>query len=263
MTEPPIDYREELDITRIDPLALEQQRNRYASRGVSLLILLNGAAALVLLASFAHLTPQIENAPKLIAAMLVFGSGAVAALASMFFAYLRRTVRVNEPDEVPLRTAVWWLATLAAIGSTACFLIGLSMAGTAVKPALVNTTTLAKSASKVVPGPAGPAGPAGPSFAMTSAERTRWPTSCAGWTSGREGREGRPGDKGDPGEKGEKGDRGDTGEPGPTGERGPAGEPGPAGPQGSPGPAASAVPPGPAGSTVPPGPAEGAAPPAQ
>ena len=116
----------------------------------------------MLLASFAHLTPQIENAPKLIAAMLVFGSGAVAALASMFFAYLRRTVRVNEPDEVPLRTAVWWLATLAAIGSTACFLIGLSMAGTAVKPALVNTTTLAKSASKVVPGPAGPAGPAGP-----------------------------------------------------------------------------------------------------
>ncbi len=162
MTEPPIDYREELDIIRIDPLALEQQRNRYASRGVSLLILLNGAAALVLLASFAHLTPQIENAPKLIAGMLVFGSGAVAALASMFFAYLRRTVRVNEPDEVPLRTAVWWLATLAAIGSTACFLIGLSMAGTAVKPALVNTTTLTKSASKVVPGPAGPARPAGP-----------------------------------------------------------------------------------------------------
>ena len=233
MTEPPIDYREELDIIRIDPLALEQQRNRYASRGVSLLILLNGAAALVLLASFAHLTPQIENAPKLIAAMLVFGSGAVAALASMFFAYLRRTVRVNEPDEVPLRTAVWWLATLAAIGSTACFLIGLSMAGTAVKPALVNTTTLAKSASKVVPGPAGPAGPAGP--------------------QGEKGEKADP-DKGDPGEKGEKGDRGDTGEPGPAGERGPAGEPGPAGPQGSPGPAASAVPP---------GPAEGAAPPAQ
>lgn len=233
MTEPPIDYREELDIIRIDPLALERQRIRYASRGVSLLILLNGAAALVLLASFAHLTPQIENAPKLIAAMLVFGSGAVAALASMFFAYLRRTVRVNEPDEVPLRTAVWWLATLAAIGSTACFLIGLSMAGTAVKPALVNTTTLAKSASKVVPGPAGPAGPAGP--------------------QGEKGEKADP-DKGDPGEKGEKGDRGDTGEPGPAGERGPAGEPGPAGPQGSPGPAASAVPP---------GPAEGAAPPAQ
>jgi hypothetical protein len=230
MTEPPIDYREELDIIRIDPLALERQRIRYASRGVSLLILLNGAAALVLLASFAHLTPQIENAPKLIAAMLVFGSGAVAALASMFFAYLRRTVRVNEPDEVPLRTAVWWLATLAAIGSTACFLIGLSMAGTAVKPALVNTTTLAKSASKVVPGPAGPAGPAGP--------------------QGEKGEKADP-DKGDPGEKGEKGDRGDTGEPGPAGERGPAGEPGPAGPQGSPGPAASAVPP---------GPAEGAAP---
>jgi len=232
MTEPPIDYREELDIIRIDPLALERQRIRYASRGVSLLILLNGAAALVLLASFAHLTPQIENAPKLIAAMLVFGSGAVAALASMFFAYLRRTVRVNEPDEVPLRTAVWWLATLAAIGSTACFLIGLSMAGTAVKPALVNTTTLAKSASKVVPGPAGPAGPAGP--------------------QGEKGEKADPGDKGDPGEKGEKGDRGDTGEPGPAGERGPAGEPGPAGPQGSPGPAASAVPPGPAEGAVPP-----------
>jgi hypothetical protein len=32
--EPPPDYREEVDIVRIDPLFLERQRNRYASRGV-------------------------------------------------------------------------------------------------------------------------------------------------------------------------------------------------------------------------------------
>jgi hypothetical protein len=209
MTQPPIDYREELDIVRIDPLYLERQRNRDAGRGVSFLILLNGAAALVLLASFAHLTPQIENAPKLIAAMMVFGSGAVAALGSMFFAYLHRSVGVEAPERVPLRTAVWWLAMLAAVASTACFLIGLTMAGTAVKPALANITTLAKS-PKVVQGPMGPAGPAGP--------------------------QGEKGDQGDPGEPGEKGDKGDMGEPGPTG------EPGPPGPQGPEGTAASAAP---------------------
>lgn len=195
MTEPPISYREELQVVRIDRLYLERQRNRHASRGVSFLILLNGVAALVLLASFAHLTPQMENAPKLIAAMLVFGAGAAAALASMFFAYLRRTVALEAPERVPLRVAVWWLATIAAIGSTACFLIGLTMAGTAMKPALSNITTLEKS-PRVVQGPIGPAG-----------------------------RRGEKRDKGDPGERGETGPAGAVA---PTGETGP-GSAGPAG----------------------------------
>lgn len=218
MTEPAIGSRAELDIVRIDPLYLARQRDRYASRGVTVLILLNGVAALVLLASFAHLTPQIENAPKLIAAMMVFGSGAAAALASMFFAYLRTTLGLEAPERVPLRTAAWGLAIIAAMAGTACFLIGLNMAGTAVRPALSNITTLPKSAPRIVPGPAGLAGPAGP--------------------------QGEKGDKGDSGEKGDPGEKGDKGDAGPAGERGTAGEPGPAGPEGSPKPAASEAPPG-------------------
>ena len=39
--EPPPDFREEVDIVRIDPLFLERQRNRYASRGVAFLVILN------------------------------------------------------------------------------------------------------------------------------------------------------------------------------------------------------------------------------
>jgi hypothetical protein len=95
--EPPPDYREEVDIVRIDPLFLERQRNRYASRGVAFLVILNGIAALILLSNFLRLHPQVENAPTVAAAMVVFGAGVAAALASMFFAYLRRTVRLWAP----------------------------------------------------------------------------------------------------------------------------------------------------------------------
>ena len=84
--EPPPGYREEVDIVRIDPLFLERQRNRYASRGVAFLVILNGVAALLLLGNFVRLSPQIENAPKVADAMVVFGAGVATALASMFFA---------------------------------------------------------------------------------------------------------------------------------------------------------------------------------
>lgn len=82
--EPPPDYREEVDIVRIDPLFLERQRNRYASRGVAFLVILNGIAALILLSNFLRLHPQVENAPKVAAAMVVFGAGVAAALAACF-----------------------------------------------------------------------------------------------------------------------------------------------------------------------------------
>jgi hypothetical protein len=121
--EPPPDYREEVDIVRIDPLFLERQRNRYASRAVAFLVILNGIAALLLLANFVRLSPQIENAPKVADAMVVFGAGVAAALASMFFAYLRRTIMLRAPERAPaipygcgspfwppsrVRSALWW-----------------------------------------------------------------------------------------------------------------------------------------------------------
>jgi hypothetical protein len=70
MTEPPPDFREEIDIVQIDPLLLERQRNRYASRGIALLILLNGIAALILLAGFSNLAPANQNAGKVVYAMI-------------------------------------------------------------------------------------------------------------------------------------------------------------------------------------------------
>ena len=68
MTVPPPDHREE------DPLFLERQRSRYASRGVAFLVILNGVAALLLLNNFLGLHPQVEHASK-VARMVVFGVG--------------------------------------------------------------------------------------------------------------------------------------------------------------------------------------------
>jgi hypothetical protein len=190
---PPPDFREELDIVRFDPLSLERQRNRLASRGVTLLVLINAVAALILLASFASLTPRTENAPTLIDAMMVLAAGSVAGFASMFFAYLRRTVTLEAPERVPLRTAGRWMAVLAALASAACFLVGLNMAGAAVKSELEKTTPISKAALRGEPGGQGLPGGAGP-----------------------QGPKGDKGEKGEPGERGEKGDATPSGLQGPS-----------------------------------------------
>jgi hypothetical protein len=204
-----VEIREEVDVLNIDPLFLERQRGRFASRGIAYLVLLNGVAALILLGSFAHLAPQIKNTNQLVNAMLVFGSGAVAGLTCTFFAYLRRTLRIQSPERVPLRTALWWLSVIAAIGGAACFLVGLNMAGKALSPELASKAALTRLPPRVVTGQPGPAGPPGP--------------------------KGEKGDKGDPGAKGDKGDPGPQGEKGDSGPPGPMGPPGPQGPQGQPG----------------------------
>jgi hypothetical protein len=142
MSIPPPDYREEIDIIRIDPLALERQRARYANRGISFLALLNGVAALILLAGLTQLAPQVEDASKVVGAMLVFGSGALAALGSTFFAYLRRMPRMQAPDRVPVRSGLWWLSLLGVVAGATCFLVGLNMAGRAVTPELQTKATL-------------------------------------------------------------------------------------------------------------------------
>jgi hypothetical protein len=206
-----VDIKEEVDVVRVDPLFVERQRNRYASRGVAFLVILNGIAALLLLANFVRLSPKIANAPTVAAAMVVFGVGVTAALASMFFAYLRRTIAIEAPERAPLRPVGWWLALLAAVASAICFVAGLRMVGRAVSPTLVSAATVSKSA--VVPGPTGAQGPKG--------------------------------EKGEPGAKGEPGEKGERGEVGPPGAAGPAGPPGPQGPAGLPGPQGPAGPPGP------------------
>jgi hypothetical protein len=99
--EPPPDYREEVDIVRIDPLFLERQRNRYASRAVAFLVILNGIAALLLLANFVRLSPQIENAPKVADAMVVLSQPAGLALPRM-------TLRTRANRRLFYRWLEWW-----------------------------------------------------------------------------------------------------------------------------------------------------------
>jgi hypothetical protein len=142
MSNPAPDFREELDVNAIDPLALERQRARYANRGITFLALLNGVAALILLASLTQLSTQVEDASKVVGAMLVFGSGALAALGSTFFAYVRRLPRMQASDRVPVKSGLWWLSLLGVIAGATCFLIGLNMAGRAVTPELETKATL-------------------------------------------------------------------------------------------------------------------------
>jgi hypothetical protein len=195
--EPPPDYREEVDIVRVDPLFLERQRSRYASRAVAFLVILNGIAALLLLGGFLRLHPQVENAPTVAAAMVVFGAGVAAALASMFFAYVRRTIRLQAPERAALMPFSWWLAILAAVVSAVCFVAGLRMVGTAVAPALVSA---AKVSQKPVQGERGPGtqGPKGDKGEPGPKEEKG--------ELGPKGEKGEPEAKGEPGEKGEKGD---------------------------------------------------------
>jgi hypothetical protein len=132
MTIPPkgraeIDIREEVDIVGVDPIFLERQRNRYASRGVGLVVLLNGVAAIALLVAFAQ---GIPAAGKPFAdAMLVFAIGAALGLTSAFFAYLSRTIRLERLELwTTWRRPLRWLAVAAAIAGTVCFVVGVNMA---------------------------------------------------------------------------------------------------------------------------------------
>ena len=138
MTMPPkrraeVDIREEVDIVRVDPVFVERQRNKYASRGVALLVVLNGVAAIVVLVMLAQ---GVSTAAKPFAdAMMVFGAGAALGLGSAFFAYLSRTFRLERPELLTTwRRPLRWLAVAAAIGGTACFLGGLNMVRLAVLP---------------------------------------------------------------------------------------------------------------------------------
>lgn len=207
--EPPPQYREEVNI---DPLFLERQRNRYASRGVAFLVILNGVAALLLLGNFVRLSPQIENAPKVADAMVVFGGGVAAALASMFFAYLRRTVLLRAPNRAPSIPFGWWLAVLASVVSAVCFVGGLRMVGTAVVPTLLKSAVSQKL-------------PKASQALKTERSEPR--------PKGEKGEPGPKGEKGEPGAKGDPGERGEKGEPGPSGPAGPAGPSGPPGPSGA------------------------------
>jgi hypothetical protein len=111
MSSPSADYPE-----RLDPILLERQRRRYASRAIVYLVLLNCVAALLILGSLIHLAGEVPAPRKMADAMLVFGAGAAIALGSTFFAYLRRTVRLQAPQRIPLSVGLWAAVSLMRDG---------------------------------------------------------------------------------------------------------------------------------------------------
>lgn len=147
-----IDVQEEIDVVSIAPASLETQRNRYASRGVALIVLLNGMAAIILLVVLGFASHTADSADRYGEAMMVFGAGATAALASSFFAYLSRTFRLEGSPRDAWRMPLRWLAIGAAVVGMACFLSGLNMARVAAKKALVAAPSM-ESKQPVAPRP--------------------------------------------------------------------------------------------------------------
>src|SRR5262249_10342247 len=119
--------RREVDIVSVDPLFIERQRNRYASRAIAYVVWLNGLAAIALLISLAaHAGLPADAAKRFADGMLVFGVGSVAGLASAFFGYIGRTLRLEYPALIGWR--IPWIAIIAAVIGVICFLTGVNMA---------------------------------------------------------------------------------------------------------------------------------------
>jgi hypothetical protein len=125
----PLDAAKQPD-PRLDRVFLERERNRFAGRALSFLILLNGGAALVMLTVLAR-APEASVDSKLYAALMFFSGGAIAALLSSFLAYINRTVSMDAADRPGLRRALLLLALAFVIGSGAAFLTGMNMVGAA------------------------------------------------------------------------------------------------------------------------------------
>ena len=115
---------------RTDPVFLERERNRFGARALAFLIVLNGAAALVLL-SILGKAPESTVDSKTAAAMLFFSGGAIAALLSSFLAYINRTLSIEAPERASLRRALQVVGIVAAVGSAAAFLTGMNMVAAA------------------------------------------------------------------------------------------------------------------------------------
>src|SRR6476661_9090536 len=100
---------------------MDGHQDRIAGRGLGYLILLNGVAAIVMVGAFVY-GFQISAEPKLAAAMVVFGVGAIAGLLSAFIAYLNRSLRAEIRDKSKLPSALRLMAFAAVIVSGAAFL---------------------------------------------------------------------------------------------------------------------------------------------
>jgi hypothetical protein len=134
-----IDSRQEPALDT-DRLYMERERNRYASRGVALIVALNGIGAMVLLALLAQNLPSTNNVKAFADAMMVFSIGAILGLTSAFIAYANRTIRLEWPEFVTWRRPLRWLAVAAAILGAACFFVGMNIARISIEDASRATT---------------------------------------------------------------------------------------------------------------------------
>jgi hypothetical protein len=115
---------------RLDVALIERERNRFGARALGFLILLNGAAALVLLSILGRAAEGSIDS-KMATAMLFFSGGAVAALLSSFLAYLNRTIALEAPERRDLRRGLQIVGIVAVVCSAAAFLTGMNMVGSA------------------------------------------------------------------------------------------------------------------------------------
>jgi hypothetical protein len=130
----PIEVRKEVDVVSVDPLFIERQRNRYAGRVIAYIVWLNGLSAIALLIGLVHASLPADEVKRFADAMLVFGAGSLAGLASAFFAYISRTFRLERPTLIGWRRPLRWCAILAAIVGALCFIGALNMSRLAVLP---------------------------------------------------------------------------------------------------------------------------------
>ena len=102
-----------------------RERDRYASRALAYVILLNGFAALILVTALAFAPQSASDPRRLTWAMLVFGSGALAGLLSSLFAYISRTEMAS--SHLVMQDLLRVGAIIAAVGSGAAFLTALNV----------------------------------------------------------------------------------------------------------------------------------------
>ena len=126
--EPPPDYREEVDIVRIDPLFWKPSECTEGSGR-------NGG---------------------------LWGWGCRGAGKSCFCLYpCGERSALWAPERAPAAPIGWWLALIAAVLSAVCFVAGLRMVGTAIAPTLVTAAKVSQTPVKGEQGPQGLPGPAG------------------------------------------------------------------------------------------------------
>jgi hypothetical protein len=116
--------------SRLDPIVVERERNRFAGRALAFLVVLNGAGALILLSILAQ-APESSVDTKYGAAMLFFSGGAIAALLSSFIAYVNRSATMEVPERANFRAGLQGLAIAIVIGSGAAFFTAMNMVATA------------------------------------------------------------------------------------------------------------------------------------